>query len=88
MKSIESKYFADDIRRLLRENKNHLTKLERLMREALAHPREGTGRPEPLDGYGDREVWSQRIDGKHRLIYEILPDCIAYLNCHGHYVDH
>lgn len=38
------------------------------------HPSWGTGKPEALKGYGERNVYSRRIDPKHLLV-------------HGHYDD-
>ncbi|MDR1457742.1 MAG: type II toxin-antitoxin system YoeB family toxin [Puniceicoccales bacterium] len=63
-------------------------KLRELVEEVLLHPRTGLGHPKPLAGYGDREVWSRHISGKHRLVYEIKSDCIVFIACYGHYRDH
>jgi toxin YoeB len=38
----------------------------------LESPESGIGKPERLRGFGDRIIYSRRIDEKNRLIYEIL----------------
>ncbi|MFI3270008.1 MAG: Txe/YoeB family addiction module toxin [Rikenellaceae bacterium] len=52
-------------------NKKLVEKIFKLFVEISEHPRSGTGQVEQLKGYADREVWSRRIDKKHRLIYEV-----------------
>ena len=47
-----------------------LAKLNRLLKEGLRHPYEGTGQPEALQNdYSG--WWSRRIDQEHRLIYRV-----------------
>lgn len=38
------------------------------------HPSWGTGKPEALKGYGERNVYSRRIDPKHRLVHRHYDD--------------
>jgi len=49
----------------------------------------GNQQPEALKGYGEREVWSRRINDKHRLVYEILEEEreVKILTAFGHYDD-
>jgi toxin YoeB len=51
-------------------NKGLVDKIHALFAELVEHPRTGTGHPEALR-HKDTEMWSRRIDSKHRLIYEI-----------------
>lgn len=66
-----------------------LKKIDTLFDEIENTPKTGTGKPEPLKGYGVRSVWSRRIDQKHRLTYEIFEDkkIVNFLSCYGHYND-
>lgn len=57
-----------------------------LIRELLAHPREGTGRPERLK-YFDEEVYSRRVNLEDKLMYTIYEDIgeIDISSFRGHY---
>lgn len=61
-------------------------RLNRLIRESLRTPFEGTGKPEPLkenlSGY-----WSRRITKEHRLIYRVKDGALEIISCVGHYED-
>jgi Txe/YoeB family toxin of toxin-antitoxin system len=87
LKPFETDLFLDDFKKLKRLT-GAIGKLNGLMLEVAVCPKTGTGHPKPLSGYGDREVWSRHITGKHRLIYEIKPDSVVFISCHGHYDDH
>jgi toxin YoeB len=69
-------------------NKALLRKTEALIAEIRAHPRTGTGKPESLRYYSE-EIWSRRIDGRHRLIYQIVENepVVIILSAYGHYDD-
>jgi toxin YoeB len=69
-------------------NKVLIKKIEMLINEIKEHPRAGTGKPEPLR-YFSEEIWSRRIDSKHRLIYEIVENelIIITMSAYGHYDD-
>jgi toxin YoeB len=88
LKLIEEKHFRRDVEKLLKANKILIHKLKKLMAEVAISPMDGMGYPEKLQGYGNRAVWSRRIIGKHRLVYEIRRDCVVFLSCYGHYGDH
>ena len=70
-------------------NKKLATKVVDLLGELIEHPRTGTGKPEQLRGYADRELWSRRIDQKHRLVYEIKEGelIVLAISALGHYDD-
>lgn len=61
-------------------------KINELIADALRHPNEGLGKPEPLknDLSG---FWSRRITGCHRLVYAFDEDTLTILQCRGHYDD-
>ena len=70
-------------------NQQILTKIAAFLRELRVSPKKGTGKPEALKGYGEREVWSRRINDQHRLVYEILEEEkeVKILTAFGHYDD-
>ena len=67
--------------------KKLLVKIDSLLDELEVHPTTGTGQVEPLKGYGERNVYSRRIDKKHRLTYEVFEEekYIEVLAAYGHY---
>ena len=67
--------------------KKLLVKIDSLLDELEVHPTTGTGQVEPLKGYGERNVYSRRIDKKHRLTYEVFEEerYIEILSAYGHY---
>ena len=69
--------------------KDILRKIEKLFAEIEMFPKKGTGHPEALLGYGEREVYSRHINKKHRLIYEIFEEerKVMMLSCYGHYYE-
>ncbi len=83
------KYF-DDIRLHKKSGqKKILQKILSLLKELVSTPKEGKGKPEELKGFGNRVVWSRRIDKKHRLVYEIVEDdkIVRIISAYGHYAD-
>ncbi|MFI3315879.1 MAG: Txe/YoeB family addiction module toxin [Rikenellaceae bacterium] len=87
--SVDPKVFEDIDRHTKAGNKKLATKTIGLMTELRDHPRSGTGKPEQLKGYTDREMWSRRIDSKHRLIYQIKEQelIVIAISAFGHYDD-
>jgi toxin YoeB len=69
-------------------NKILIKRIENLIAEIKEHPRNGTGKPEQLKYFSD-EIWSRRIDEKHRLIYKIIENklFIIAISAFGHYDD-
>ncbi|PWJ56608.1 toxin YoeB [Dyadobacter jejuensis] len=69
-------------------NKALLKKLYSLLQELRVHPESGTGKPEKLR-YHQQNVWSRRIDSRHRLVYLIDGDkiVVSVLGAYGHYKD-
>lgn len=73
----------------LRSNKTLINKIDKFLDEIENHPITGTGKPEQLKGYGERSVYSRRIDQKHRLVYEIFEEekIVKIISTYGHYDD-
>ena len=61
-------------------------KLNGLLKELARTPFEGTGKPEPLKN-ALSGLWSRRINGKDRLVYEVIGDAVRIVQCKGHYDD-
>lgn len=66
-------------------DKKILKKINKLLKEIQRTPFSGEGKPEPLKWSPDR--WSRRINGKDRLVYEVVNDNINIIQCKGHYND-
>ncbi len=79
--------FNADLDKLEKANKKLLKKVESLLLDIEQHPRTGTGKVERLKHSKEREVYSRRIDKKHRLVYEILDDdiIVILMTALGHY---
>lgn len=65
-------------------DKKMILKINKLIKEILRTPYEGTGKPEPLK-HKYRGFWSRRIDAEHRLIYKVLDKEIWIVKCRFHY---
>jgi toxin YoeB len=90
LRLINAPSFLRDLEKLRKDcnSRSLIPRVRRLIGECLLHPREGIGFPELLSGYGPKKVWSRRIGGKHRLVYEICADSVIFFRCYGHYDDH
>ena len=66
-----------------------LKRIAELLEDIAQEPTRGVGNPEALRHYGESDVWSRRIDAKHRLMYEIFEEekRIEILSAYGHYKD-
>jgi toxin YoeB len=69
-------------------NKVILKKISSLIQELKKHPETGTGKPEKLKHY-QQNIWSRRLDRKHRLVYLIdgTKIVVTILGAYGHYGD-
>ena len=61
-----------------------ITKIISLVIEISSTPFTGTGKPEPLK-HDLKGRWSRRINGEHRLVYEVRDKEIYILSCRYHY---
>ena len=79
----------EDLLRLQKAgDKQTLKKIAKLVKELKIHPTTGTGKPEHLK-YRQGNLWSRRITGKHRLVYEIFEQIVMVeiIQAYGHYDD-
>jgi len=67
-----------------KNDKKILKKINELLKDIARMPFSGKGKPEPLK-YKYQGFWSRRIDGQHRLIYQIKNDEIHIAKCRFHY---
>lgn len=65
-------------------DRKQLARINRLIKECLRHPFEGTGKPEPLRG-DLSGFWSRRIDRQHRLVYRVTDTALEIAQCRYHY---
>jgi len=65
-------------------NKNNLKRINELIKDIKRNPFTGIGKPEPLK-HKYKGCRSRRIDGEHRLIYQVRGDEIIILKCRFHY---
>lgn len=77
--------FEEDIRFHLKSgNRKLVLKVSSFLDEIKEHPSTGTGKPEQLKGQINN-VWSRRIDARHRLLYQIKEE--ELIVARGHYDD-
>ncbi|MBU2913734.1 Txe/YoeB family addiction module toxin [Reichenbachiella agariperforans] len=65
-------------------NKKYVKKINDLLKAISREPYTGIGKPEPLK-HNFQGFWSRRIDGEHRLIYQVKDDEIHIAKCRFHY---
>jgi len=65
-------------------DKKILKRINTLIKEIVRSPFDGIGKPEPLK-YKYAGFWSRRIDGEHRLIYQVKDDAVLIAKCRFHY---
>lgn len=65
-------------------DKKTVKRINALIVDAMRHPFEGLGHPEPLkhqwSGY-----WSRRINREHRLVYKATKESLIIAQCRYHY---
>ena len=64
--------------------KKILKRINMLIKDISKNPFDGIGKPEPLK-HKYRGFWSRRIDGEHRLIYQVKDDEVRIIKCRFHY---
>lgn len=74
----------DDYLYWQKNDKRMVRRINDLIKAIQREPFEGIGKPEPLK-HQLRGLWSQRIDGEHRLVYEIAEDELRIIACRYHY---
>ena len=66
------------------DDRKMLTRINRLIGEALREPGVGIGKPEPL-GQNLSGYWSRRITDEHRLVYTVDGDSLVIIQARYHY---
>lgn len=67
-----------------KNDKRILNKINDLLKDISRRPFDGIGKPEALK-YKYKGFWSRRIDGEHRLIYQVRDEEILIVKCRFHY---
>lgn len=77
------------LKNLKKKDATRFKKVQEMIEEIAISPKSGKGKPEPLRHYGDRDVWSRRVNEKDRIIYEVYEkeSAIDILSVTGHYQD-
>ena len=65
-------------------DKKLMLKINELLKDISRTPFSGIGKPEPLK-HKFKGFWSRRIDGEHRLIYQVKEYAILIAKCRFHY---
>ena len=65
-------------------SKKNLKRINDLLKDISRNPFRGLGKPEPLK-HKYKGLWSRRIDGEHRLIYQVKDEEIRIIKCRFHY---
>ncbi len=65
-------------------DKKMIKRINLLIKDIARHPYDGIGKPEALK-HNYRGYWSRRIDGEHRLIYQVKDDELRIIKCRYHY---
>ena len=74
----------DDLAWWIQQDRKKALRIIRLVQETQSDPFGGIGKPEPLK-HELAGCWSKRIDGEHRLVYQVFDDKIRLLACRYHY---
>lgn len=61
-----------------------LKRINLLLKDISRQAYDGIGKPEPLK-HNYRGFWYRRIDGEHRLIYQVKEEEIRIIKCRFHY---
>ncbi len=75
MKLVFSEHAWDDYLFWQKTDKKILRRVNSLIKEAMRHPFEGVGKPEPLK-HGLSGYWSRRITDEHRFVYKVSDDAL------------
>ena len=74
----------DDYQHWLQADRQILTRINRLIDDALRDPTEGIGKPEQLK-HMLAGAWSRRITDEHRLVYLVGEGDLVILQARFHY---
>jgi toxin YoeB len=68
----------------LRENRQIVKRINRLIQETQRNPTEGIGKPEPLK-HALQGAWSRRISDEHRMVYLVRGEDLEIVSLRYHY---
>lgn len=74
----------EDIAWWNRQDKSKTQRIQALIKNIMAAPFSGLGKPEPLR-FDLQGYWSRRIDKVHRLVYVVENDTLTVVSCRYHY---
>ena len=74
----------DEYQWWLNEDRAVLKRINKVIEDALRHPYEGLGKPEPLK-HMLQGAWSRRITEEHRLVYVVQGDDLVIIQLRYHY---
>ena len=74
----------EDLAWWIGQDRKKALRIIRLVIEVEKDPFHGIGKPEPLK-HELAGCWSRRIDGEHRLVYQVTESRIRILACRYHY---
>ncbi|MEG4529394.1 Txe/YoeB family addiction module toxin [Microcoleus sp. D2_18a_D3] len=84
--SVFTDQFKKDLKYWQKKDPEKLKRIRKLIEDIQHHPFEGIGKPEHLK-YMGADVWSRRINDKHRIVYFVSPDQIDFLQARFHYTN-
>lgn len=85
-KSVRTDLFKEDLKYWQKNDPKKLNRIHKLMEAIMHDPFKGIGKPEHLK-YEGADVWSRRINDKHRIVYLVSPDQIDFLQARHHYTN-
>jgi toxin YoeB len=74
----------EDLAWWVEQDRKKALRIIKLIVEVQKDPFRGIGKPEPLK-HDLAGCWSRRIDGEHRLVYQVTESKIRILACRYHY---
>lgn len=74
----------DEYQWWLAEDRAVLKRINKVIEDALRHPYEGLGKPEPLK-HLLQGAWSRRITEEHRMVYLVQGDDLVIVQLRYHY---
>ena len=74
----------EDLAWWIQQDRKKALRIVDLIKDVQREPFTGIGKPEPLR-HDMKGCWSRRIDGEHRIVYQVLADKIRILACRYHY---
>jgi toxin YoeB len=69
-----------------KQDHDRAVRIVQLIRDIQSDPFDGPGRPTPLL-YDLEGCWTRRVEGSHRIVYQVLDDKVRILACRYHEVE-